>query len=86
MFSSWYHRNRRFYKGFLDNIDDINKDNKIFICHRELGAKRYVFGAYQDVLNFLNWIYQDATVYLDRKYEYYLDFINNGSKYHKNIK
>ena len=75
-----------FIKGFLDNIDDINKDNKIFICHRELGAKRYVFGAYQDVLNFLNWIYQDATIYLDRKYEYYLDFINNGSKYHKNIK
>ena len=70
-----------FIKGFLDNIDDI-----IFICRRELGAKRYVFGAYQDVLNFLNWIYQGATVYLDRKYEYYLDFINNGSKYHKNIK
>ena len=75
-----------FIKGFLDNIDDINKNNRIFICHREQGAKRYVFGAYQDVLNFLNWIYQDATIYLDRKYEHYLDFINNGSKYHKNIK
>ena len=41
---------------------------------------------YGDVLNFLNWIYQDAMIYLDRKYEHYLDFINNGSKYHKNIK
>lgn len=72
-----------FIKGFLDTVDNINKTNKIFICHRENGIKRYVFGAYQDVLNFLNWIYQDATVYLDRKYEYYLDFIQNGSKYHK---
>ena len=75
-----------FIKGFLDTVEDINKNNKIFICHRENGAKRYVFGAYQDVFNFLNWIYQDSTVYLDRKYEHYLDFINNGSKYHKNVK
>ena len=72
-----------FIKGFLDNIEDINKTNKIFICHREDGAKRYVFGAYQDVYNFLNFIYKDATVYLDRKYNKYIDFINNGSKYHK---
>jgi DNA-binding transcriptional regulator WhiA len=73
-----------FIKGFLDNIENINKDNKIFTVHRENGAKRYVFGAYQDVLNFLNWIYKDSNVYLDRKYEHYLDFIQNGSKYHKN--
>lgn len=72
-----------FIQGFLDNIEDINKTNKIFTCHREEGAKRYIFGAYQDVLNFLNWIYKDSKVYLDRKYEYYLDFINNGSRYHK---
>jgi len=72
-----------FIKGFLDNIEIKNKNNKIFDVHREDGAKRYVFGAYQDVLNFLNWIYKDSNVYLDRKYEHYLDFINNGSKYHK---
>ena len=72
-----------FIKGFLDNIEIENKNNKIFDVHRENGAKRYVFGAYQDVLNFLNWIYKDSNVYLDRKYEHYLDFINNGSKYHK---
>ena len=74
-----------FIKGFLDNIEIYNKENKIFNVHRENGAKRYVFGAYSDVLNFLNWIYKDATIYLDRKYEHYLDFINNGSKYHKAI-
>ena len=74
-----------FIKGFLDNIEIYNKENKIFDVHRKDGAKRYVFGAYTDVLNFLNWIYKDATIYLDRKYEHYLDFINNGSKYHKAI-
>lgn len=75
-----------FIKGFLNTIDDINKNNKIFDVHRKDGAKRYVFGAYQDVLNFLNYIYKDCNVYLDRKYEHYLDFINNGSHYHKNKK
>lgn len=74
-----------FINGFLNSIEIQNKDNKIFNVHREDGAKRYVFGAYQDVFNFLNWIYKDAIVYLDRKYEHYLDFINNGSKYHKTI-
>ena len=72
-----------FINGFLDSIENIDKKNKIFDVHREDGAKRYVFGAYNDVLNFLNWIYKDATIYLDRKYECYKDFIENGSKYHK---
>jgi len=72
-----------FITGFLNSIELQNKKNKkIFTVHRENGAKRYVFGAYDDVLNFLNWIYKDATIYLDRKYEHYLDFINNGSNYH----
>ena len=68
------------------------KGNKVLIEGRiatrsydsQDGAKRYVFGAYNDVKNFLNWIYQDSIVFLDRKYENYLDFIQNGSKYHKN--
>ena len=74
---------QQFLEGFLNTVENINKYNKIFTVHRENDAKRYVFSAYQDVSNFLNWIYQDATIYLDRKYEHYLDFINNGSKYHK---
>ena len=72
-----------FINGFLDSIENIDKKNKIFDVHREDGAKRYVFGAYNDVLNFLNWIYKDSNIYLDRKYASYLDFIKNGSKYHK---
>lgn len=73
-----------FIEGFLNCVDNINTANKIFDVHRKDGAKRYVFGAYQDVKNFLDWIYRDATVWLDRKYEHYIDFIQNGSKYHKN--
>ena len=72
-----------FIKGFLNIIEIQNKNNKIFTVHREDGAKRYVFSGLNDVTNFLNWIYKDSTIYLDRKYEHYLDFINNGSKYHK---
>ena len=73
-----------FISGFLNCIEDIaNTGNKIFTVHREDGAKRYIFGALDDVTNFLNWIYKDATVYLDRKYEHYLDFIEKGSQYHK---
>ena len=72
-----------FIKGFLNIIEIQNKNNKIFTVHREDGAKRYVFSGLNDVTNFLNWIYKDATIYLDRKYNHYLDFINNGSKYHK---
>ena len=72
-----------FITGFLNAVENINTHNKIFTVHREDGAKRYVFGALQDVTNFLNWIYKDATVYLDRKYEHYQDFLQNGSKYHK---
>ena len=73
-----------FIKGFLNIIEIQNKNNKIFTVHREDGAKRYVFGGLNDVTNFLNWIYKDANIYLDRKYEHYLDFIQNGTKYHKN--
>ena len=61
-----------FIEGFLNYVDNINTTNKIFTVHRENGAKRYVFGAYNDVKNFLNWIYEDADMFLYRKYEIYL--------------
>lgn len=67
-----------FIKGFLNAIDNINKENKIFDVHRADGAKRYVFSGYDDVLNFLNYIYKDSSIYLDRKYEHYLEFLEKG--------
>lgn len=73
----------KFLTGFLGHVNNINKNCKLFEVHRESGAKRYVFGAYDDVSYFLNWIYQGATIYLERKHEKYLDFLANGSQYHK---
>ena len=69
-----------FISGFLLTIENINNKNKIFNVHRENGVKRYIFSAYNDVLNFLNWIYKDSIVFLDRKYEKYLDFLKNGKR------
>ena len=58
--------------------DYIKKDYKT-------KSNTYSYNIYKrsDVLNFLNWIYKDSNIYLDRKYASYLDFIKNGSKYHK---
>ena len=80
------------YIGTLDFIteslkhlpDSIKrKDLTIKNVHREDGAKTYSFYSYSDVKNFLDFLYKDCNIYLDRKYEHYLDFIINGSKYHK---
>lgn len=57
----------------------INTNNQIFSAS-DGGAKKYVFSRSIDVYNFLNWIYKDSSVYLDRKYEKYLDYMENGSK------
>lgn len=70
-------------KHLPDSI--VRKDLTIKNVHREDGAKSYAFYSYSDVKNFLDFLYKDSTVYLDRKYEHYIDFITNGSKYHKTI-
>ena len=72
-----------FIKGFLNEIDNINKENKIFDVHRENGAKRYIISGLQDCYNFLSYIYDNSIIYLDRKYNHYKDFLVNGSNYHK---
>lgn len=76
-----------FIKGTLKHLNGyINIDNKILNVHRENGAKRYMFSALKDVANFLNYIYKDSNIYLNRKYDNYQDFIKNGSKHHKNCR
>lgn len=39
-----------------------------------------VYGGRKDIKNILDFLYKDATVYLDRKYNKYLQFINDYSK------
>lgn len=73
-----------FIKGVLANVPEgLKLDSTIKGVHRKDGAKRYSFYSYQDVKRFLDFIYKDANIFLDRKYEHYLDFIQNGSQYHK---
>ena len=75
-----------FIKKCLEKLpEDLNKDLSIKNVHRKDGAKKYGFYSYHDVLCFLDFIYKDASIYLDRKYEKYIDFIENGSKYHKTL-
>ena len=69
----------------IKNNIDVKIDSKIKNVHRNDGAKTYSFYSLKDVYNFLNFLYKDCSIYLDRKYEHYLDFIKNGSKYHKSI-
>jgi len=72
-----------FIKGFLNEMENVKKDSKIFNVHREGGAKSYVFNSYNDVYVFLDYMYKDANIYLDRKYQKYIDFMTKGSNYHK---
>lgn len=77
-----------FIKGFLKRIEnqipDLKCNNTIHQNHKGNDiTKKYYFNSFHDVYIFLNWIYKDAKIYLDRKYEHYIDFLENGSKYHK---
>lgn len=70
----------------LNRLDiDVNKNNKLSPNHNSEITMRYTLNSLHDVKVFLDYIYQDSQVYLDRKYEHYIDFITYGSKYHKSI-
>lgn len=76
-----------FIKGALEHLKNhITIKNKIFNVHREDGAKRYMFSSLDDVTRFLNYIYKDSKIYLNRKYDNYQYFLKNGSKKHKNCR
>lgn len=52
------------------NIMDIDK-NRIYDLDRRRNSNRIVLGGKKDIEKFLDFIYQDAHIYLDRKYEKY---------------
>ncbi len=51
------------------------KPNKIHNVHREDGAKKYQLAAKKEMMEFLHLLYNNAKIYLDRKYEKYLSLI-----------
>lgn len=66
-----------FILGFLEAAPFL-KGNKIFDVHRKDGAKRYVFSAKDKVNRFFDYIYKDCNIYLTRKYNHYLEYINES--------
>lgn len=84
-FEAGYIGTQDFIKSSLIVLpESLKKDSIIKDVHRSDGAKKYAFYSYHDVYIFLNYLYKNCNVYLDRKYEHYLDFMKNGSLYHKN--
>ena len=63
----------------------LNTNLKIKDVHHKDGAKKYGFYSYNDVKTFLSFMYDDCNIYLERKYQKYIDFLHNGSKYHKTL-
>jgi len=63
--------------SFISSVIDVFnlKPNKICNVHHENGAKKYQLSAMREMIDFLNLLYQDATVYLNRKYEKYLSLL-----------
>lgn len=75
-----------FIKTCLTKLpNNLNISLSIKDVHRRDGAKKYGFYSYNDVLNFLSFMYDDCHIYLERKYQKYIDFLQNGSKYHKTL-
>ena len=77
-----------FILGLLERMQELlpnlKYDSALYQNHKGNNVtKKYYFNSFKDVYIFLNWIYTNAQVYLDRKYEHYQDFLKNGSKYHK---
>ena len=58
---------------FLEVVCDIiNIDKKrIYDLNKNKRTSRLVLSSKKDIENFLNYIYKDANIYLDRKYEKY---------------
>ena len=73
---------KEFIEGTFKYLEENNIKTTCKIFNKG-NVFKYNLNSYYDVKKFLNWIYKDSNIYLDRKYEHYLDFINNGSKYHK---
>jgi transcriptional regulator with XRE-family HTH domain len=65
-------------KYFIDGLINIIRfhdlEYKIYNCKNEF-TKRLVVGKKKSYLKFLSWIYKDATIYMQRKYEKYINFI-----------
>ena len=70
---------RVFHEDLITILSNIPVTPGINIFENEFGTTMYRPEIYrqQDKINFLDWIYEDANIYLDRKYKKYLKVKNN---------
>ena len=68
---------RKFCKSLQDIINKKLNLNPT-VCHAKKGSKVQQFALHGNIvcLKFLNWMYKDATIYLDRKYNKYIEIKN----------
>ena len=60
--------------GILDKVPEIS-GNKIHDNHGNVLCLRYFFAGEYKMVSFLNYIYKGSTIYLDRKYNKYIEYI-----------
>ena len=70
---------RMLYEDLFTILANIPVTVGINIFENEFGTTMYRLEIYrqQDKINFLDWIYKDSNIYLDRKYKKYLKVKNN---------
>lgn len=85
-FSIGFIGTEKFIKGFLQILpSSFKKTNGIFEVHRTNGTKKYVISEEKSIKTMLDFLYKDATIYLDRKYALYLNYVINGKKKNNKI-
>lgn len=68
---------------FLERVADIikNQTGATVYVNRDERAREPICilrcGIREDVIKILNWLYQDSTIYMQRKYDKYQQFLNN---------
>ena len=65
---------------FCEDIREIIENRlefKVFITHYSEHCAQCRFGSVESASKFLNWIYKDADLFLERKYKLYQTFINS---------
>lgn len=70
-----------FINGFLKRGPDIFTKSNYGIYNGSASKKIKKYSVYRhNIKEFLNYLYKDANIYLDRKYEHYQNFLLNGAQ------
>ena len=57
------------------------KNNKIIECKNSIGTYRITYGGNENANKFLNFIYKNSTIHLDRKYNRFVEILKNKDYY-----